>query len=150
VRWISGLVIGVILACAGAAWGQSCTVTATAASFGSYDMFASAPLDTTGYISVRCDPGVAYMLKLDPGQNANQNFQPRKMRSAAGQSTLDYNLYVDSAYTQVWGDGTGATFARSGAGTGGTDHVAIYGQVPPRQNVVPGTYSDSIIVTVEW
>ncbi len=149
-RWISCLVIGVILACTGAAWGQSCTVTTTAASFGSYDIFASAPLDTTGNINVICDPSIVYTVKLDAGQNANGSYQPRKMRSSAGGSALNYNLYLDSAYTQVWGDGTGATFTRSGIGTGGIDHFPIYGQVPARQNVTPDTYSDSVTVLVEW
>jgi spore coat protein U-like protein len=150
VKWISGLLIGVILACAEAAWGQSCTITTTPASFGAYDIFASGPLDTTGDISVRCDPGVVYTVKLDPGQNANGSYQPRKMRSSAGGSTLDYNLYRDSAYTQVWGDGTDATFTRAGVGTGGTDHIPVYGRATARQNVAAGTYNDLVTIWVEW
>lgn len=148
-KWISSILIGMLFAYAGTAWGQSCSVTATPAGFGNYDTTAPAPLDTISEIGVNCDPGIPYQIKLDEGQNSSGTFA-RKMRSSAGSSTLEYNLYRDSARTEVWGDGTGNSFIRAGIGTGALEQFTVSARVPSRQNVSAGMYSDSIIVIVEW
>jgi spore coat protein U-like protein len=72
------------------------------------------------------------------------------MRSSEGDFSLDYNLYRDSARTEIWGDGTGSTFIRGGVGTGVPAQFNLYGRIPGRQNVKADIYNDSVIVTVEW
>jgi spore coat protein U-like protein len=149
VKWISFLLMGVLFGLGGAAWGQSCSVTATPASFGNYDTTAHTPLDTVSEIGVNCESGIPYQIKLDAGQNSTGDFD-RSMRSPAGNSNLRYNLYVDSARTVVWGDGTGSSSIRSGTGTGSLSHFNVYGRIFGLQNVEAGHYSDSVIVTVEY
>ena len=58
------------------AYGQSCDITVTSVSFGSYDSFVSSPLDTTGDINVTCDNSTSFTVKLNPGQNSGGSFQP--------------------------------------------------------------------------
>jgi spore coat protein U-like protein len=72
------------------------------------------------------------------------------MRSSAGDFSLDYNLYRDSARTEVWGDGTGSTAIHAGVGTGIPVQFNLYGRISGRQNVRADIYNDSVIVTVEW
>lgn len=148
-RWISLFFVGILFAFSGTAWGQSCSVTTNPANFGNYDTTASAPQDTVAGIGINCDAGVAYNIKLDAGQHSTGDFN-RSMRSLAGDSNLNYNLYIDSARTEVWGDGTGNTSTRSGTGTGGPNQFNAYGRIPGRQNVKADFYNDSVIVTVEW
>jgi spore coat protein U-like protein len=68
-----------------------------------------------------------------------------------GSSHLNYNLYLDSAYTQIWGDGTGGTVTKSdniGGLLGSSISYTVYGRLPGGQNVPAGVYSDTVFVTV--
>ncbi len=103
------------LALAGAASAVTCNVGAPAADFGSYDVFSATPSTTTTTLSVTCtldasDGGgnnnVCYSIAFSAG--ASNSFVQRQMKSGARHS-LGYNLYSDSARTQVWGDGTGSS-----------------------------------------
>jgi spore coat protein U-like protein len=87
----------------------TCTAGNTLINFGAYDVLGGTVLDGAGSITVTCvNTGaaitVAYTAKLAPPGN------PRALAHITGVDRLNYNLYVDSARTQVWGDGTGGTF----------------------------------------
>ena len=146
-----------ILAPAGAARAETCTVSATMVAFGSYDPLAGAPLNTAGTVSVTCisgppPPRVDYDILLSTGQASS--YGPRAMTN--GVSQLNYNLYTDSARTQRWGDGGGGTsiisvrFNVSPPGSSQTDNYPVYGRIFAGQNVTTGTYLDSITVTVNF
>lgn len=62
-------------------------------------------------------------------------------------STLDYNLFTDPAFTQVWGDGTAGTFTMM---SNGNDILRVYGQIAAGQNVADGVYSDAVTVLIMW
>jgi len=119
--------------------------------FGAYDPFAIRAADSAGDVAFRCT-GVAaddrLRIELDFGRSASG--AQRRLRSFAG--TLDYQLYLDSARTQVWGDGAGGTNTwTSGALSDGVDvHVPVYGRIRAGQNVPAGAYADTITVTVEF
>lgn len=142
-RCIKGLLIIVLLLFATEAW--SCSVTASNINFSEYDVFTSTALDATGVVNVTC--GVPYTVKLDAGVYSDSGFITRKMQISGGFTTLNYNLYRDTARSQVWGDGTGSTVVQSGtAATGFT----VYGRLPALQTVRVGLYHDTVIVTLEW
>jgi spore coat protein U-like protein len=69
------------------------------------------------------------------------------MRSGANQ--LNYNLYTDSAWTIVWGDGSGISSIQSVAGNS-TTTLNVYGQIPAGQDAAVGNYTDTIIATVTF
>src|SRR5205823_1569242 len=77
-------------------------------------------------------------------------FNPRKMLN--GGKTLKYNMYIDTGYLLIWGDGTSGTVTQSYNVTLGQSQVSFtdYGQVPSSQIVISGTYTDSITVTVTF
>lgn len=131
-----------LLAVAGSA-SAACTIFAAAGpAFGTYDVLATAPLDAAGSISYRCTPPRPQVL-LSTGSSGT--FTSRTLRN--GGSTLRYNLYLDSARSQVWGDG------RAGTGTAHpnpgnvTRTIPIFGRIPARQDAAAGAHFDTIVVT---
>lgn len=159
-RWLL-LALAALLAPAPsqAALNYSCTVTTTPVNFGSYSLDGDTPLTTVGKVSVTCgvtgiplSTNVSYTVTLNSG--AGGNVSNRAMKS--GSNTLRYNLYTSVNYSAVWGDGSGGSSVRSdayilsGALRSKTTDYPVYGRIPASQNVAPGTYSDTIIVTVTY
>lgn len=149
-RWISVVLTLIFLVFAGVVRAQGCSVRAIPVSFGDYDTSIASAQDADGVIYITCDPDVPYKGWLDQGVNSGGGFIPRKMLLSGGGYTLSYNLYRDSARTEVWGDGTNNTYVRTGVGTGGEDQLIVYGRLSGSQNVGVGLYSDTVTVTVEW
>lgn len=130
----------------------ACSVTATGTSFGTYDVFASAPLDTTGEVSVTCPDPPPPSVQIAISKGSSVNFQPRTMLNGAN-DVLEYGLYLDATFSIVWGDGSSGTEIRTvSVPTDGTPAKAtVYGRIPARQtSVSAGTYQDTVTVTVNF
>ncbi len=74
---------------------------------------------------------------------------------ASGANTLQYNLFTTAAFSQIFGDGSGTskTVAGTGAGVGTANAVTVFGQLPDNatnQAAVPGSYTDTITVTITY
>ena len=149
-RWISGVLTVMYLMCMGEAWGQNCTVSAIPVQFGQYIAIEASPVNAIGSVNVTCSLSTPFTVKLDAGKNSSGSFHPRRLRNISSGATLNYNLYLDSARTKVWGDGTSNTFIRSGVGTGMSQQFSIYGRIPGSQNVSVGSFNDAITVIVEY
>ena len=128
----------------------NCSVSTTSVNFGSYDVLAASPTDTTGTISVYCN-NITYVTgSIGPSFNSG-GFIPRQMRLAAGTELMDYNLYTDVARTQVWGDGTGGTLTVSNTVPKKvTTNYTIYGRIPAEQDILAGLYTETLTVTISW
>lgn len=135
----------------------SCTVSAGALAFGIYPANSATPLTAAGTFSVTCtaigsgSATVSGTLSLSTGSSGK--FATRTMK--AGTNVLDYNIYVTPAYSQIFGDGTAGTYqlSESGTVTGGQVYQvggAFYGLIPARQDVAPGSYLDTIVMTVVY
>ena len=135
----------------------SCTVAASALAFGVYPANSAAPIAATGTFTVTCtatgtgSATVAGTLSLSTGSSGK--FATRTM--LAGTGVLDYNIYVSPAYSQIFGDGTAGTYQLSESGTVTAGQVyqvggALYGLIPARQDVAPGSYVDTIVMTVVY
>lgn len=134
------------------AWGATCRVDPLPIRFGKYDPFSPSPLTGTGRIDLKCDAvGIRFRVKLDSGQNA-VGFQPRRLKISSGQESLGYNLYRDITHTEIWGDGTPPTVIQEGVSSkkGAKLSFTLYGRIPASQNISPGSYTDTVRVTVEW
>jgi len=141
------------------AWAAiTCGASASGVVFGVYPQASPTPLDSTGLITLTCtkSPGpdntLTYSIALSAG--ASGSYAARTMTSGA--STLSYNLYTDLARTLIWGNGIGGAQTVNGSVQGLSGSAAtifnftIYGRVPALQNVNPGSYTDSIVVTVTY
>ncbi|SEK61187.1 Spore coat protein U (SCPU) domain-containing protein [Roseateles sp. YR242] len=135
----------------------SCSVVVTNIVFAAYNPMAFGTTDSTGTIKVTCGGVVGLLIPftVDLGTGGGSSFATRRM--ASGANTLSYNVYGDSNYTTVWGDGTNST--GRGAGSVTLDAVGltpglvftVYGRIPGRQlTVPPGTYTDSLTITVTY
>jgi spore coat protein U-like protein len=140
-----------------------CSITAVSLSFGVYDPVAPAPDDSTGTVTVTCRivgqgaQRVSYTVTLSNGLNATS---PATRQMASGTRRLGYNVFNDPARTQVWGSGTGGTVVASGAMTVGpgvgngngslsVTHT-LYGRIPQLQDAVPGSYADTLLLTLTY
>jgi spore coat protein U domain-containing protein, fimbrial subunit CupE1/2/3/6 len=154
----ASMAVAILLACSSSpacALLQSCTVSATAVSFGPYDPTSATPRDSTGTVTVSCTAtllglSASWDILLNTGSSGS--FAPRRLFS--GGNSLQYNLYVNAGRTQVWGDATGGTAKVSDSqfilvGTSQYSYIT-YGRIPALQDRAPGTYTDTITVTVNY
>lgn len=141
-----------------ALFNPTCTTTATALNFGNYNPLSGGAVRFNSTISITCTqvfPGgtVNYTIALSQGSGS---YATRKLRSGA--NSLNYNLYTDSTYSAVWGNGSGGSVTVPGSGSlaagffaSFTNTATVYGQIPALQTTaIPGTYNDTITVTVTY
>lgn len=130
---------------------SACTVSGSVLNFGSAidPLAVPTPVDATSTLSVQCTNTTPYTVALNAGSNAGgaSNFTARTMKSGA--NSLGYQLYLDTGRSTIWGDGT-ASSTSSGTGTGSTQSLTIYGRLPSLANVIPGSYTDTVTVTVSY
>ena len=150
-RFFIFMVAGCLCLIATPAWSAACRVTVTPLAFGTYDIFMMTAKAATAQITIICnnkatDPATV-QLTLSPGSSGN--FGQRAMTGSSGGAPLLYNIYTTAGLSAVLGDGSGG----STAPTNLVDKTApwivtLYGSIPPRQAVLVGTYSDSLIATI--
>lgn len=105
-------------------------------------------VDCTGVIDV----APAISVRLNAGQNGT--IAARRMRSAGG-DLLGYNLYTNDSHSVVWGDGTSGSTAVNVSG--GLLHLGhwqvtrtVHGLAAPLVTTRPGSYSDQVVVRIDW
>jgi spore coat protein U-like protein len=132
---------------------DSCEVSATSIPFGNYDPASTSPREVTGTVSVAClvlviGLNVSWTLSLDDGLGTS--FTPRRLSSGA--DTLNYNIYTSSSYGTIWGDGSPGTSTVSDSVflIAGMTHrqYTMHARIPALQDVRPGSYGDSVVVSI--
>jgi spore coat protein U domain-containing protein, fimbrial subunit CupE1/2/3/6 len=122
----------------------SCTLVGGTLNFGTYRPEDSAATEGEATIHYDCPEGTAIRLSLSPGQHAQSS--NRAMSRDGGGGTLSYDLYQDAARSQVWGD---QGDAMSIASTPSDDTaVDVYGEIHAEQSAPPGTYRDTVLITL--
>lgn len=126
----------------------ACTISTTAVSFGSYNVFSASPDDGTGQITYRCTAPRPPLVTIQLDKGGAPSFNPRQMRM--GSEVLNYNLYLDSTRTTIWGDGTGGSQAYSQYSPQPNQNinVSVYGRIPAGQDVSAGNYSATVTATI--
>ena len=129
----------------------SCTASATNIVFGTYTPLQATALASNGTIVISCT-GITgrNTVTIDLSTGASGNYATRTL--SAGSARLSYNLYLDAANTQIWGDGTGGSTAASATirKRTPTATLTVYGAVAARQDPAPGSYGDTITVSVNY
>jgi len=129
-----------------------CNVTATSVNFGAYDVFVTAPDDSTGTITILCDKNTSTVRTSISASPNSGGFNPRKMRPATGTYLLNYNLFTNSARTTIWGDGTAgtSTMISNNVRKGTPVTLNVFGRIPAGQDVGVGSYSEILTVTIAY
>ena len=129
--------------------GECTVLTADALNFGG-NVSASfvSPINAQSNLEVTCAANTPYWITLDGGANKGGSVINRRLKS--GDTLLDYGLYTDSARSTPWGDGTAGAKV-SGVGSGQPQTIPVYGQLmKPDAVPAPGSYFDSVVVTVTY
>jgi spore coat protein U-like protein len=154
-QWMASFGLGIAILLLGSSTAQAqfgnCTISTTSVNFGPYDVFTSFPLDSTGSIRLRCVGlffGTPVTVMLGPGNGPNASH--RWMESSAGPDVLNYNLYLDAARTQVWGDPNPYAYSTTIVLFLLDRTLTVYGRVPAGQDVVAGTYTDTVTAIINF
>ncbi|QXB46309.1 Csu type fimbrial protein [Acinetobacter seifertii] len=110
---------------------------------------------TQGAVNTTCNSGTPYSIYLGDGNNRISGGFRRMANS--NNEFIPYQLYKDAAYSSVW-DATGGVNSVggpggvSGTGTGNAQTTTVYGKIPQGTTIAsrPGSYSDSVVVTVTY
>ncbi len=121
-----------------------CSISASNMDFGSHSSLGAAA-DAASSIAVTCTNGAAYEVGLNNGMNDLLGL--RRMKS--GSNYIQYDLYRDSSRLLRWGNTLGLN-TQTGTGSGSQQNLTVYGRVPLQTLPSPGTYSDTITVTITF
>lgn len=118
--------------------------TITNTNFGTISgLFQTTLNNSGGSIIVTCTPTSDYTLTIDAG--LNEDATSRRMTDST--DFIRYNLYQDSGFSTLWGDGTTFGNPVSDIGDGTPQTYTVYATIPAGQTPVqPGTYSDTVMV----
>ena len=135
-------------------FGCSCSVAATTLDFHDINPLNGAQA-AEGEITVDCT-GLAELFPNMPvslQSGIHGAIGTRKMRSAAG-DLLDYNLYTTTQYNTIWGNGTTGLAAPVSGGFLAIGHWTatrrVYGVVTPTNSTKPGSYTDTVVLRIDW
>jgi len=136
---------------------SSCNAPSVGAlAFGTYNPLSGSALTATTTITITCTnttPIVSVTLNSGSGVGT---INARKMELNGTDATklISYNLYTTVGNSSIWGDGTSGNVVNNvtgSAGTGSAQTLTVYGTIPASQTtVVPGSYSDTITVTINY
>jgi spore coat protein U-like protein len=124
----------------------NCAVNASTLNFGAVGVLRSA-VDATSSVTVTCTNALPYTVAFDGGLSGASNPTQRVMSQAS--QSITYGLYRDSARSQPWGDSAGTNTAAA-TGSGLPQTLTVYGRVPAQTTPSPGTYSDTVVVTISY
>lgn len=97
----------------------------------------------SGALRINCQQNIPYRVLISGGHSGNVNNRQMVGPSSA---VLAYNLYTASDFLSVWNDSTGV----SGVGNGQDQWLPVYARIPAQASPPPGSYSDTLTVTVSW
>jgi len=130
----------------------ACSVSSTGVDFGRYDGTSRVPDDATGSITVVCTAHGPSALAYSIGLIGTQGSAAERVMNFAARRLI-YQLYRDPARTELWADAAGQTVSFAGslaAGHASVQHFTVYGRIPARQIVAPGTYQDQVVVALTY
>ncbi|MEJ1937196.1 spore coat U domain-containing protein [Nostoc sp. NIES-2111] len=134
--------------------GSSCVVNSVSAiNFGMLDPAVASIVGRTapGSVSVTCPNGLTYRIyiPLDSGEGDTT----RRMSLGNPQKFISYGLYTDTSANGLWPTGPASAAGRQG--TGNATAFTVTGKitgftVPANSSLDPGTYSDTVTVTIDF
>lgn len=139
----------------------NCTITTSPLAFGTYDPVGAnvtTALNGTGSVSVACTKGAT---GLSVGMGNGANFSSTRRMSAGGGNVLGYGLYrppnstpgtaCTFPATQAWGTTIGTNTLALTSPTSKTARTYnVCGTIPAGQDVAAGSYTDTVVATINF
>jgi spore coat protein U-like protein len=125
-----------------------CAIETRPLNFGNYDPESNASVDVVTEVIYTCD-NQAKKIRIEMETGVANTFD-RRMSAGTGSDFLNYNVYLDSTHTTIWGQGAFGTdvYYQNNPPNGTPVVVRAYGRIPPRQNVPTGSYVDLLTVRI--
>jgi spore coat protein U-like protein len=130
---------------------NNCTISTAALAFSQYDPVianASAGLDGTGRVTVACTKGATPTIGLGTGSSAAGT--TRRLSDGSGVNYLTYELFQDSGRTVSWTNAASGVLTPLAATSKASRDFTVYGRVAGNQDVPAGSYTDSVVATVNF
>jgi spore coat protein U-like protein len=125
-----------------------CTIVSTQTlDFGSNGVI-NANIDNQADLHVQCTNTTPFNIGLDAGANGGTT-TTRLMKGGPTNETIQYQLFSDTNHGVNWGNTIGSDTVAS-AGNGSSQTFTVYGRVPPQTTPTPGSYSDTVTVSVTY
>jgi spore coat protein U-like protein len=140
---VSGCEINGDIPASGQAVGQFGTL-----SFGSHSGVATGTINSSmvsnASVVLSCTPGVTLTMTTDSGQHAGTT---RNMQAGTVTQRVSYRLYRDAAFAQelIANQAVAVSFSDTT-----NIKLPIYGRATLPGNGAPGTYTDTVVVTLNW
>jgi spore coat protein U-like protein len=128
----------------------NCTITTAAVAFPAYDPIVTHSAtndDGTGTVTITCTKGTLATVGLGLGANASGS--QRRMKDATT-DYLNYALYLDSGRTTIWGTASPNLLTPVAAPDKNPRPFTVYGRIPSAQDVPAGSYTDTVVATVNF
>lgn len=100
--------------------------------------------DATANVTVRCPVNTTFTVALGMGTNNDGSSR----RVCQGASCVNYSLYQDAGHNTPWNDSDSIQTQISATGT--DQALTVYGDIPPQNWPVAGTYTDTVVVTLSY
>lgn len=126
---------------------EECTLVTEALDFGTAGIIDE-NVDAEADITIECTKHSPYAIGLSAGLNAGGTDVTLRKLKNGGTDTLNYQLYSDEDFSDVWGHTIGSNTVDGEDATGSDETFTIYGRVPTHQNAPAGSYSDTITATI--
>ena len=133
-----------------AAVGANCTISTAPVAFPAYDPVvanASTNDDGTGSVIITCTRGSTATIGLGLGLNVSGS--QMRMKDATT-DYLNYALYQDSGRATVWGNSGAGLLSPVAAPDKNPRTFTVYGRIPSAQDVPAGSYTDTVVATVNF
>src|SRR5262249_1765763 len=137
-----------------------CTISTRPVAFGAYDPVvtnASSSLTGSGGVTITCTKGASTTVGLGLGSNASSSV--RRMKDS-GSNYMTYELYQPPDTTpgtacsfsspSVWGNSGGGLFTPASAPNKNARTYNICGEVAGGQDLPFGSYTDTVVATVNF
>lgn len=128
---------------------RECQVSTFTLPFGNYDPVSAhltTPLNASTTVNVFCTRGVTGQVSMSAGNNPVGSAR----QLAFGANRIQYNIFREAARTSVWNTVNRLSGTSTSKATPLGGGLIGYGQIPPGQPAVPGSYFDTLVATVEY
>lgn len=127
---------------------ENCTIAATPLAFGNVSP-GSINFDSSATVALVCTPNADFDVLI--GNGSNSSLGQRRLANLGSTEFIPYDLYMDAAHTQSWGNTVGTNTMAGVGGVSGIVNYTVYGRIPSTASPVgAGSYSDTVTVTVNF
>lgn len=125
----------------------NCSISTAPVAFGTYDPMTTTAVTATGGVTVYCTKAATVTVTLGGGSYASGAIRNMKT-GTTGADSLAYELYSNNTYTTIW------NMTNTQGYTSGSKNTAqtwpVYGRINALQDVTSGSYSDTVVATVNF